>query len=64
MAGDLTVTFTGIRFENPFLLASAPPTESESNILKAFEAAIDDEPLPKIDQTYLERETGVVHVDG
>jgi peptide/bleomycin uptake transporter len=32
--------------------------------LKAFEAAIDDEPLPKIDQTYLERETGVVHVDG
>ncbi len=38
MAGDLSVTFTGIRFENPFLLASAPPTESESNILKAFEA--------------------------
>ncbi|WFU00610.1 peptide antibiotic transporter SbmA [Rhizobium sp. CB3171] len=32
--------------------------------LKAFEAAIDDEPLPKIDQTYLERETGIVHVDG
>ena len=35
MAGDLSVTFTGIRFENPFLLASAPPTESESNILQA-----------------------------
>ena len=32
------MTFTGIRFENPFLLASAPPTESESNILNAFEA--------------------------
>jgi peptide/bleomycin uptake transporter len=32
--------------------------------LKAFEAAIDDEPLPKIDQTYLEREAGIVHVDG
>lgn len=32
--------------------------------LKAFEAAIDDEPLPGIDQRYLERETGVVHVDG
>src|SRR5262249_27628064 len=29
---------TGIKFENPFLLASAPPTESESNILRAFEA--------------------------
>lgn len=32
--------------------------------LKAFEAAIDDEPLPGIDQRYLEREAGVVHVDG
>ena len=31
-------TFTGIKFENPFLLSSAPPTESESNILRAFEA--------------------------
>lgn len=35
---DLSTVFTGIRFENPFLLASAPPTESESNILRAFEA--------------------------
>jgi dihydroorotate dehydrogenase len=35
---DLSVTFTGLRFENPFMLASAPPTESESNILRAFEA--------------------------
>ncbi len=33
-----SVTFTGIQFENPFLLSSAPPTESESNILRAFEA--------------------------
>ena len=33
MAADLTTTFTGIRFPNPFLLSSAPPTESESNIL-------------------------------
>jgi dihydropyrimidine dehydrogenase (NAD+) subunit PreA len=32
------VTFTGIKFENPFLLSSAPPTESESNILRAFDA--------------------------
>src|SRR5215472_15192198 len=37
-AMDLTTTFTGVRFENPFLLSSAPPTESESNILRAFEA--------------------------
>src|SRR6266704_1505416 len=35
---DLTTTFTGIRFANPFMLSSAPPTESESNILRAYEA--------------------------
>ena len=33
-----TVEFTGIKFENPFLLSSAPPTESERNILRAFDA--------------------------
>lgn len=38
MAIDLSVTFTGLRFENPFLLASAPPTESDTNILRAFDA--------------------------
>jgi dihydroorotate dehydrogenase len=38
MAADLSVVFAGIRFENPFLLASAPPTESDANILRAFEA--------------------------
>jgi dihydropyrimidine dehydrogenase (NAD+) subunit PreA len=38
MSADLSVEFTGIHFENPFLLSSAPPTESESNILRAFEA--------------------------
>jgi dihydropyrimidine dehydrogenase (NAD+) subunit PreA len=35
---DLSTVFTGIRFENPFLLASAPPTETESNIHRAYEA--------------------------
>ena len=38
MSVDLSTTFTGLKFENPFLLSSAPPTESESNILRAFEA--------------------------
>jgi len=38
MPNTLSVDFTGIHFENPFLLSSAPPTESESNILRAFEA--------------------------
>jgi dihydropyrimidine dehydrogenase (NAD+) subunit PreA len=38
MSTTLGTTFTGLRFENPFLLASAPPTESDTNILRAFEA--------------------------
>jgi len=38
MSADLSVLFTGVRFDNPFLLSSAPPTESESNIVRAFEA--------------------------
>jgi dihydropyrimidine dehydrogenase (NAD+) subunit PreA len=38
MPATLAVTFTGLKFENPFLLSSAPPTESESNILRAFDA--------------------------
>ena len=36
--GTLASTFTGLRFENPFLLASAPPTESDANIMRAFDA--------------------------
>jgi len=35
---DLSTEFTGLKFENPFLLASAPPTESDANIIRAFEA--------------------------
>src|ERR687896_652466 len=38
MPVNRSVTFTGIHFQNPFLLSSAPPTESENNILRAFEA--------------------------
>src|SRR6187551_317202 len=38
MATRLGVTFTGLHFENPFLLASAPPTESDANIMRAFDA--------------------------
>src|SRR6478735_3196190 len=38
MPADLSVTFTGLRFRNPFLLSSAPPTESDSNIMRAFDA--------------------------
>ena len=34
----LATTFTGLKFINPFILASAPPTESKRKIIKAFEA--------------------------
>jgi dihydropyrimidine dehydrogenase (NAD+) subunit PreA len=34
----LAVTFTGLKFANPFLLSSAPPTESDANIMRAFDA--------------------------
>lgn len=35
---NLKTRFTGLEFVNPFILASAPPTESKRKILKAFEA--------------------------
>ena len=35
---DLASTFAGIRSPNPFWLASAPPTDKEYNVLRAFEA--------------------------
>ena len=38
MPMSVGTVFTGLRFDNPFLLSSAPPTESDSNILRAFEA--------------------------
>ncbi|MEM1341630.1 MAG: tRNA-dihydrouridine synthase [Pseudomonadota bacterium] len=38
MANRLSTSFTGLEFVNPFVLASAPPTESKRKIMKAFEA--------------------------
>ena len=35
---DLTTTFIGINSPNPFWLASAPPTDKEYNVRRAFEA--------------------------
>ena len=40
MGVDLATTFTGLRLENPFLLSSAPPTESDTNIMRAFDAGL------------------------
>ncbi len=38
MTTNLATTFTGLKFVNPFVLASAPPTESKAKIMRAFEA--------------------------
>ena len=35
---DLRATFVGIRSPNPFWLASAPPTDKEYNVVRAFKA--------------------------
>ena len=35
---DLTTNFLGIITPNPFWLASAPPTDKEYNVRRAFEA--------------------------
>lgn len=35
---DLTSNFLGIKSPNPFWLASAPPTDKEINVVRAFEA--------------------------
>jgi dihydropyrimidine dehydrogenase (NAD+) subunit PreA len=38
MSSRLRTVFTGVAFDNPFLLSSAPPTESDGNIMRAFDA--------------------------
>ena len=35
---DLSTEFLGIKSPNPFWLASAPPTDKEYNVVRAFEA--------------------------
>jgi dihydropyrimidine dehydrogenase (NAD+) subunit PreA len=35
---DLSINFAGIKSPNPFWLASAPPTDKEVNVVRAFEA--------------------------
>ena len=37
---DLTTDFIGIKSPNPFWLASAPPTDKEYNVRRAFEAGV------------------------
>ena len=35
---DLSVEYCGIRFENPFVLSSAPPSDSYEMVKRAFDA--------------------------
>ena len=35
---DLRTSFAGIKSPNPFWLASAPPTDKEYNVVRAFKA--------------------------
>ncbi|HEY3313840.1 MAG TPA: NAD-dependent dihydropyrimidine dehydrogenase subunit PreA [Bacillota bacterium] len=38
MAIDLSVSFCGVKFENPFILAAAPSTDNADMVARAFEA--------------------------
>jgi len=38
MTVDLSVDFCGLRFENPFVLAAAPPTDGAEMVARGFEA--------------------------
>ena len=38
MPSDLRTTYLGVDFQNPFILASAPPTATSDMVRRAFEA--------------------------
>ncbi len=38
MARDLSINFCGVKFNNPFILAAAPPTDKPDMIRRAFDA--------------------------
>ncbi len=64
---DLSIKFCGVRAPNPFWLASAPPTNSEYQVRRAFDAGwggavwktIADEPIVNVSSRY-----GSVDYDG
>lgn len=64
---DLSIAFCGVRAPNPFWLASAPPTNSEYQVRRAFEAGwggavwktISHEPIVNVSSRY-----GAVDYDG
>src|SRR3954447_3901044 len=65
---DLRSSFAGIKSPNPFWLASAPPTDKEYNVVRAFKAGWggvvwktlgEDPPIVNVTSRY-----GAVHLDG
>ncbi|HKF60523.1 MAG TPA: NAD-dependent dihydropyrimidine dehydrogenase subunit PreA [Dongiaceae bacterium] len=65
---DLRSEFVGIKSPNPFWLASAPPTDKEHNVVRAFKAGWggvvwktlgDDPPIVNVASRY-----GALHVNG
>ncbi|MDD2736528.1 MAG: hypothetical protein PHF56_21560 [Desulfuromonadaceae bacterium] len=38
MTSDLSTTYLGVKFRNPFILASTPPTATGDKVRRAFEA--------------------------
>src|SRR5262245_61741269 len=38
MPANLSVIFKGLTFENPFLLSSAPPPDTDTNLMRAFDS--------------------------
>jgi len=64
---DLSVEFCGVRAPNPFWLASGPPTNTEAQVRRAFEAGwggavwktVTDEPVVNVSSRY-----GAVDLDG
>lgn len=65
---DLSSNFVGIKSPNPFWLASAPPTDKEYNVVRAFEAGWggvvwktlgEDPPVVNVSSRY-----GAMHYNG
>ena len=65
---DLRCSFAGIAAPNPFWLASAPPTDKQYNVVRAFKAGWggvvwktlgEDPPIANVTSRY-----GAVHLDG
>ena len=60
---DLATTFLGIKSPNPFWLASAPPTDKEYNVVRAFEAGWGGTIKERMDRDYAAWKAGIARPD-